>query len=144
MTSIKSLLIKISLGVFSPSDSRPSMLEIQNIVFGKFLNIEEASAQYRRIERVVGDQVQVDLLFQFEYYSEGKNFELTSIRNQVDSLKTVFQYEVDYYLLSSEENQQLISFIDDSETGLLSTDQISDLDNFLFNLHCHSKKDTRF
>lgn len=131
---MKSLIIKISLGKFSNNDRRPSMLEIQNIVFENFLKIEEISAQYRRIERAFGDEVKVDLLFQFEYFLESKNFDLSLIGAQINSLKAVLSYEIDCYLLSANENQQLIEFIDDSENGNLSNDQISGLYNLLLNI----------
>ena len=109
-------------------------MDIQNKVFAQFLNIEEASAQYRRIEKADGDNVKVDLLFYFEYYSDEKIVDLISIQNKVYYLKTNLKYEIDYYLLSFDESQQLVEFIDDSETGELSATQLNDLENLLLKL----------
>ncbi len=130
----KSLVFNITLGSFSQSSKRPSMMDIQNKVFAQFLNIEEASAQYRRIEKADGDNVKVDLLFYFEYYSDEKIVDLISIQNKVYYLKTNLKYEIDYYLLSFDESQQLVEFIDDSETGELSATQLNDLENLLLKL----------
>jgi hypothetical protein len=134
MSFSKSLVLNITLGSFSQSSKRPSMMDIQNKVFDEFLNLEESSAQYRRIERADGDNVKVVLLFHFEYYSDEKTFDLIAIKNKVDFLQKRLKYEVDYYLLSLDENQQLVGFIDDSETGELSEAQLSDLGNLLFKL----------
>ena len=134
MSFSKSLVLNITLGSFSQSSKRPSMMDIQNKVFDEFLNLEESSAQYRRIERADGDNVKVVLLFHFEYYSDEKTFDLIAIKNKVDFLQKRLKYEVDYYLLSLDENQQLVGFIDDSETAELSVAQLNDLANLLFKL----------
>jgi len=60
MSFSKSLVLNITLGSFSQSSKRPSMMDIQNKVFDEFLNLEESSAQYRRIERADGDNVKVN------------------------------------------------------------------------------------
>lgn len=134
MSFTKSLVLNINLGSFSQSSKRPSMMDIQNKVFDEFLNLEESSAQYRRIEIADGDNVKVGLLFHFEYYSDENTFDLIAIENKVDFLQKRLKYEVDYYLLSLDENQQLVGFIDDSETGELSAAQLSDLENLLIKL----------
>ena len=134
MSFSKSLVLNITLGSFSQSSKRPSMMDIQNKVFDEFLNLEESSAQYRRIEKADGDNVKVDLLFYFEYYSDEKIVDLISIQNKVYYLKTNLKYEIDYYLLSFDESQQLVEFIDDSETGELSATQLNDLENLLLKL----------
>jgi hypothetical protein len=134
MSFSKSLVLNITLGSFSQSIRRPSMMDIQNKVFDEFLNLEESSAQYRRIESADGDNVKVFLLFHFEYYSDEKTFDLIAIKNKVDFLQKRLKYEIDCYLLSLDENQQMVGYIDDSETGELSAAQLRDLGNLLVKL----------